>query len=204
MAHESQPRFRVLHALRIKGFATSEVLGEIAAVDIADVDGYLVEFQGQDLAVYREQRGLWQLTPKGREVHAAELAADAAAVRPVLEAHYPAFLSLNESFKELCGDWQLRDGGPNDHTDEVYDKAVIERLLDVDARTQSVVMAIGSEVSRLAPYGPRLSATAHKVADGDHHLFTGVLCGSYHDVWMELHEDFILTLGIDRAREGSF
>ena len=39
---------------------------------------------------------------------------------------------------------------------------------------------------------------------GDHHLFTGVMCGSYHDVWMELHEDLILTLGIDRAKEGSF
>jgi len=30
------------------------------------------------------------------------------------------------------------------------------------------------------------------------------MCGSYHDVWMELHEDLILTLGIDRAAEGSF
>ena len=39
---------------------------------------------------------------------------------------------------------------------------------------------------------------------GDHQLFTGVMCGSYHDVWMELHEDLILTLGIDRAEEGSF
>ena len=30
------------------------------------------------------------------------------------------------------------------------------------------------------------------------------MCNSYHDVWMELHEDLILTLGIDRAKEGSF
>ena len=29
------------------------------------------------------------------------------------------------------------------------------------------------------------------------------LSGSYHDVWMELHEDLILTQGIDRAEEGS-
>ena len=27
----------------------------------------------------------------------------------------------------------------------------------------------------------------------------GVMCGSYHDVWMELHEDLILTQGIDRC-----
>ena len=30
-------------------------------------------------------------------------------------------------------------------------------------------------------------------------MFTGVMCGSYHDAWMELHEDLILTQGIDRA-----
>jgi hypothetical protein len=204
MAHHSEPRFRVLHALRIKGFATSEVLGEIAAVDVPEVESYLGDLRDLDLAVYREARALWQLTPKGREAHTSELAADATAVRPVLEAHYPSFLSLNESFKALCGDWQLRDGAPNDHSDEVYDKSVIERLLDIDAQTQPVVTEIGQEVSRVAPYGPRLTATAQKVADGDHHLFTGVMCGSYHDVWMELHEDFILTLRIDRAREGSF
>ena len=28
------------------------------------------------------------------------------------------------------------------------------------------------------------------------------MCGSYHDVWMELHEDLILTLGVDRAEGG--
>jgi hypothetical protein len=30
------------------------------------------------------------------------------------------------------------------------------------------------------------------------------MCGSYHDVWMELHEDLIITQRIDRAAEGSF
>ena len=29
------------------------------------------------------------------------------------------------------------------------------------------------------------------------------MCGSDHDVWMELHEDLILTQGIGRAEEGS-
>jgi len=39
---------------------------------------------------------------------------------------------------------------------------------------------------------------------GETKMFTGVMCGSYHDVWMELHEDLILTQGIDRTAEGSF
>ena len=35
-------------------------------------------------------------------------------------------------------------------------------------------------------------------------LFTGVIKNSYHDIWMELHEDLLSILGIDRAVEGSF
>ena len=204
MAYESDPRFRVLHALRIKGFAKVDVLVDLAAVDPDDVEGYLADFQAEELALFREARALWQLTPKGREVHAEELAAEAAPLRPLIEPHYPGFLGINDAFKELCGDWQLRDGNPNDHTDAAHDQAVIARLLEIDGQAQPVVTAIGSEVTRMAPYGPRLSTTAQRVADGDVQLFTGVMCGSYHDVWMELHEDLILTLGLDRAKEGSF
>ena len=34
--------------------------------------------------------------------------------------------------------------------------------------------------------------------------FTGVMSESFHDIWMELHEDLILMQKIDRASEGSF
>jgi hypothetical protein len=204
MAYDSDPRFRVLHALRIKGFAKVDVLSDLSAIEPEEVEQHLSGFQADDLALFREARALWQLTPKGREVHAEELAAEAETVRPVVEPHYPAFLQINEAFKELCGDWQLRDGNPNDHTDADHDQAVIERLLEIDDQARPVVVAVGAEVTRLAPYSTRLSSTAKRVAGGDHHLFTGVMCGSYHDVWMEFHEDLILTLGIDRAREGSF
>jgi len=35
-------------------------------------------------------------------------------------------------------------------------------------------------------------------------MLTGVMSGSYHDVRMDLHEDPILTQGVDRAADGSF
>jgi hypothetical protein len=204
MAHESDPRFCVLHALRIKGLADSAAVAGIMDCDVPEVEAHLDSLQRAGLATYRDGRAAWQLTPAGRERHAAGLAADAAPVRTALEPHYAAFLQLNDSFKALCRDWQLRDGVPNDHTDEIYDKGVIERLLVIDGDAQPVVEAASLELSRLTPYGPRLRATAARVADGDHHLFTGVMCGSFHDVWMELHEDLVLTLGIERTREGSF
>jgi hypothetical protein len=204
MAHRSDPHFCVLHALRIKGVANAVTLADITAFDVVEVEAHLSELQRADHALYRETRAVWQLTPQGRERHAAGLAADAEPVRDTIRPHYPTFLGLNETFKVLCGDWQLRDGAPNDHADEVYDKGVVERLLGIDQEMQPVVGAVGGEVERMAPYAPRLRTTAQRVADGDHRLFTGVMVGSYHDVWMELHEDLILTLGIERGSEGSF
>ena len=59
-------------------------------------------------------------------------------------------------------------------------------------------------LGRLSPYAPRLDVTCRLVQEGQQNMFTGVMCGSFHDVWMELHEDLILTQGIDRSAEGSF
>jgi hypothetical protein len=202
----SDHRFQVLHALRIKGFAKSDVLSDLSGLHVAKVDEHLADLQGAELVLFREARALWQLSPKGREHHGQQLAADVgqAGFRDALEAPYENFLKLNEEFKALCGDWQLRDGTHNDHSDEAYDAAVIARLLDLDRRAQPIVAAWGGNVVRFSPYAPRLAEASVKVAGGTNQLFTGVMCGSYHDIWMELHEDLILSLGIDRAKEGSF
>jgi hypothetical protein len=202
----SDPRFRVLHALRVKGFAKVDALTELTGLQPADVDGELAGLQGDELAAFREARSLWQLTPAGREAHANALAVDVhhPNLREGLTEHYVPFLQLNEQFKELCGEWQLKDGSPNDHSDADYDRDVIDRLLQIDVQAQPVCHALGGLLERLSPYGPRLRYTADRVDRGESKLFTGVMCGSYHDVWMELHEDLILTLGIDRSKEGSF
>ncbi len=39
--HESDPRFRVLHALRVKGFAKTDVLAELTGMPVEDVEGEL-------------------------------------------------------------------------------------------------------------------------------------------------------------------
>ena len=73
-----------------------------------------------------------------------------------------------------------------------------------EAVTIPVVAALGAALSRLQPYAPRLETVCQRVTGGETNMFTGVMCGSDHDVWMELHEDLILTQGIDRMAEGSF
>ena len=151
--------------------------------------------------MFREKRELWQLTPDGRSAHAEHLAADLAGLDAATELGvvYPTFVEINSEFKELCGDWQLKDGAPNDHTDAAYDDAVLERLGELHLRAHPAVATMGDVIDRLAPYAPRLDAVLGRLRGGDTSLFTGVMCNSYHDVWMELHEDLILTQGIDRS-----
>lgn len=208
MSAQSDPFFRTFHALRIKGFAKSETVAEVADLAVESVEAHLADLRERAWAQLREARLLWQLTPAGREEHRRALDADlammGAGVTDDLRPLYDRFLEINERFKGLCGDWQLRDGASNDHGDPGYDGAVVDRLLALHGEARPVVEQMGAVMCRLAPYGPRLEATCQRVVGGERNMFTGVMCGSYHDVWMELHEDLILTQGINRVAEGSF
>ena len=206
MSHPSTPEFRTFHALRIKGFATVETLAEITELGVNSTRTHLDGLSADGLAQFREARSLWQLTPDGRAAHPGQLAADLAGVdvAAAIGLSYEAFLALNADFKQLCGDWQLRDGEINDHSDAGYDAEVLDRLTALDERAQPIVCDIGTAFERFQPYAGRLAAVRTRVLAGESNMFTGVMCGSYHDAWMELHEDLILSQGIDRAAEGSF
>jgi hypothetical protein len=206
MSNASDPFFRTFHALRIKGFAKAETVAEVADLPLSLVEDHLKGLQAREWAQFREARELWQLTTVGREEHHIALAEDVGGAHVAAHLHdaYHEFLQLNERFKALCGDWQLRDGQPNDHSDTEYDDGVVQRLVALDEEAAPVVAMMGEVLARLAPYGPRLARTCQLVVNGETKMFTGVMCGSYHDVWMELHEDLILTQGIDRTAEGSF
>lgn len=206
MTQQSDPFFRTFHALRIKGFAKVDTIGEVADLPLHLVEEHLAELAGREWALFREARELWQLTPVGREEHRLALAADVGGthIAERLSEPYGEFLELNDAFKALCGEWQLKDGVQNHHDDPDYDADVVRRLVQLDAAAGPVVARFGEVLARLGSYGPRLAVTCNRVIEGDARMFTGVMCGSYHDVWMELHEDLILTQGIDRAAEGSF
>ena len=206
MSNASDPFFRTFHALRIKGFAKADTIAEVADLPLSLVEEHLQGLQAREWAQFREARELWQLTTVGREEHHIALTEDVGGAHMVEQLHgaYHEFLELNERFKLLCGDWQLRGGQPNDHTDEAHDRDVIARLVALDNEVAPVVVQMSAVLARLGPYGPRLARTCQRVVTGETKMFTGVMCGSYHDVWMELHEDLILTQGIDRAAEGSF
>ena len=206
MAYTSDVRFRVHHSLRIKGFSTIDGVSELAGHPADQCETHLHAFAADGLALFREARKLWQLTPAGKEAHRPALEADTMreGFREGIAAAYPSFLKLNEDFKQLCTNWQVRDGDPNDHTDPGYDAAVSSSLAALHAQAVPVVSHFGSVAERFADYSSRLDASLGRFRGGQTNQFTGVLCGSYHDVWMELHEDLLLTQAISRTEEGSY
>jgi hypothetical protein len=115
---------------------------------------------------------------------------------------YEAFLPLNRAVLQLCTDWQVRPGGaPNDHTDSAYDWSVIDRLEALDERAGPLLRRLAGAVPRFAPYRERLRAARRRVVDGERDWLTSPRVESYHTVWMELHEDLLAALGLERRAE---
>jgi hypothetical protein len=202
----SEPRFTVAHALRVKGFAEGPAIAEATGHPLDETDALLDDLLGAALILRRDSRITgWSLTPDGREVHAQWLTDEraAAACEGLVASGYDAFLERNEEFKVLCTDWQLRGAEgqpvPNDHSDEAYDAAIVERLGVLHDRVMPSVDSLADAMARFGPYGDRLAAAWKRVADGDRSAIARPLSGSYHDVWMELHQDLLLTLGRERG-----
>jgi hypothetical protein len=120
------------------------------------------------------------------------------ALRPLFEK----FLPVNHQLRELCTAWQLRpDGTPNDHADAAYDASVRDRLDDIDSAIGRILRRIADVTPRLAHYRDDLAASLAKFDDGDPGMLTSPLKDSYHTVWMWLHQELLLLLGISRAED---
>jgi hypothetical protein len=121
----------------------------------------------------------------------------------VVDEAYQRFLVLNPELLAVCTAWQLRPESdaqvPNDHSDPGYDAGVVERLAAVDAGVQPLIDELTGHLVRYGGYGPRLAAALGRVRAGEREWVTRPLIDSYHTVWMELHEDLLSTLGIERG-----
>jgi hypothetical protein len=144
----------------------------------------------------------YSLTPEGSAALASELDAEGLHGDPGLTELYDRFCLVNERFLKVASDWQVRKHGPieapNDHADADYDQGVIDRLAEVHDRTRVLVGGMAQCSSRFAVYRARLDDCMRRVAGGDRTAFTAALSESYHTVWFELHQDLILTLGVER------
>ncbi|MGF1598115.1 MAG: transcriptional regulator [Acidimicrobiales bacterium] len=200
----------VLHALRLKGFAPAGVVADLYDLDPAEVASALPALADEGLVSAR-RGGIspqgWTLTAAGRaeddRLSGAEL--DAAGTRPLVEDVHRRFRSLNRIALDVITRWQVVDpdeGILNHHDDPVRDAALRAELATVDAEAQDLLDDLETALPRTRIHRPRLAAARARVDDGDVEWMAGASIDSYHTVWFELHEDLLVTLGIDRSDEG--
>jgi DNA-binding MarR family transcriptional regulator len=188
----------VLHAVRIKGVATPEALEIATGLEAAAVEATLAELEAGGLVVRRpsKRRTGWVVTEAGRERHARWLAeAHEADTTERLDAPYAEFLAVNGEVKGLSARWQ---GASDDATRF----ELIEAIEGVHAKAVPALDGAATAVPRYGRYRDRLG-TALERLDEDPSYFVSTRVDSYHTVWFECHEDFLLVLGRTRAEEGS-
>lgn len=132
---------------------------------------------------------LLRLTPGGQE-------------EQELDRLFDDFLPVNRRLRDVCSAWQTRpDGTPNDHSDGAYDDTIRDRLDEVHSAIGPVLRRMAVVESRLAGYRPRLADALEKFDDGEASWLASPLMDSYHTVWMQLHQELILMLGLTRAED---
>jgi hypothetical protein len=189
----------VLQAVRLKGRVSEADLAATVDEDPADVAATSAQLTAAGLLV--EGKAL-RISPEGRARLNALLAEERSGVdQNALAKSYDDFRAVNNAFKALVSDWQIKDGEPNAHDDPEYDAAVLGRLDDVHQQVSPVIAAVTALLPRLGAYGKKLNAALVKVQAGDTTWLARPIIDSYHTVWFELHEELIAASGLTREEE---
>jgi len=177
--------FDALHAIRVGG---------MHAETPANAD----ELAGQGL-IFVSPVGC-MLTEDGQTRHAELLEAERADIDlEAVRALYERFLAVNQATKSKCAEWQ------NLSDDEVDGRFVIATdLQEILERVSATMTRTATHMPRFATYPPRLQGALDKVMEGQWEYLTSPKVESFHNVWMECHEDYLVTLGISREEEGSY
>lgn len=190
---------QVMQALRLKGRASADELATSLGIDTSAVAEELSSLAEEKLVVERTtgRRPGWMLTGDGRERYDASLEeARTPEVVERLSESYKEFLHLNQPVKGLCAKWQ-------ETTDDATRFGIIEDLGEICEKVAPSLSSAGEVVPRFGAYAQRLAASLDKAAD-DPRFVVSPAVDSFHTVWFECHEDYLLMLGRSREQEGSW
>lgn len=187
-----------LHVLKIKGRASVDEVAASIGTTPEQASEVLNGFAEQELVVERTggRRPGWMLSPTGRSRHEELLAEglDDAGKAELADA-YEGFLALNATVKEIASRWQSV-------SDDAGRFELIEEVHELHEDAVDSLNRAGEVTGRYARYGERLSEALERVEEDPRYMVSPAV-DSYHTVWFEVHEDFLLTLGRTREQEGS-
>jgi hypothetical protein len=208
VAHRSAPELVVLHGLRIKGMADEAALAGRFGLDPDLVQELLLDdeaFGWVTRVSFADLHG-WALTERGYAQNQRRLGTelDQTGARAEVDAAHGLFVDLNSSFLATVSNWQIRPKptdllAANDHTDQRWDARVVADLHDLDHGLRPVCEQLAAALQRFDGYAERYSAALQRVDRGERSWVAQPKIDSCHTVWMELHEDLLATLGLERV-----
>lgn len=199
MSETSTPDLLVLHAVRVLGYASTERVIARAELEEGPVRALLLHAQAAGHVTWTRfaDHGGWSLTEAGKahgeHLLAAEL--DTTGTRTLLQEVLDGFGPLNNLVAGACTRWQLTEMGlaqpPADLEQVLADLArAADGLASLEAR-------LSAGLSRFDGYHTRFTAAVEH-ASQDTAWISDTNRDSAHQVWFELHEDLLATLGRPR------
>jgi hypothetical protein len=208
VSHVSSPELLALHAVRVKGMADAVTAAARFELDPELVHELLLDFEAfgwVSRVRFADVEG-WALTSRGRAEDERRLAAelDKTGTRSDVVAAHDAFVVLNSRFLAAITNWQIRPEpadpmAANDHSDARWDERVLHDLGHLRTELEPVSEQLMSALQRFAGYTERYASALDKATDGERAWVSQPTIDSCHTVWMELHEDLLATLGLERG-----
>lgn len=192
MAHPSPAGLLVLHAVRLKGFASTTAVADRFGLNTGQTREDLLGAQAHGWVDRSSFAGLagWSLTQTGYRHNQAQLRDELnrTGTHGTVTAVHERFLPRNAQASQIFTAWQLNPGNPA-HT--------FHHLADLANELRDLERPLAEHLARFAGYHDRFTAALARAAH-DPAWITGIEVDSCHKVWFELHEDLIATLGITR------
>ena len=207
---ESTRELLVLHAVRLKGMADDAEVAARFGLDPALAAELLLDFQAVGWLSRFSFAGTagWALTDSGRAANERQLAEELVRTgsTSTVRGAYAEFLPHNGRLLQACTDWQLRPTAAdplaaNEHTDPEWDQQVLHTLSSLSEELRTLGQILGGQLARFQGYDERFRTALNRAEQGDGSWVTRPRIDSCHTVWMELHEDLVATLGIQRGAE---
>lgn len=198
----SAAEFDVLNTVVLKKLATAGQVADVVEGDVQEVSELFSRLEAAGLLAVVDGQAL----PTDAAVPAVDaFAADAYGAlraRADVAAACERFERINARFLEAMQAWQqVEIGGQavaNDHSDPAYDAKVIDSINSLVDRLDAVMEVLAAEEPRFARYGRRFTAALARVDGGEIDYVSSPQVDSVHNIWFELHEDLLRTLGKER------
>jgi DNA-binding MarR family transcriptional regulator len=181
----------ILMALRVRGRGDPAAVARSVGAREGDVAAPLAALADRGLVASVATPvvpGAVALTDCGRAELARLLAAEPTTA---LAALYERFLVADRELKAAITTWQLAA--------EAQKPAARDAVMASAATVGGVAAALAQVTPRLAPSPLRIADAAAAIATGDARFVASPRVDSLHQVWFELHEDLLVTLGRSRG-----